>query len=277
MPTVRYGTSSWSEKSWVGCFYPTGCQPADFLKHYCTQFDTVEVDATYYRRLGFAMAEGWVKKTPESFLMASKYPQQIMLGTDDPRTIENAENVLLPVEQNGEAHAHDAALGILGPRLGPVVIQLPYFKRSVFPNVGAFMEKLGPFLGSLNAGHRYVLEVRNPTFLHEELFSFLRERNVAFCLTNVRGMPHPDDVAQKFDVVTTDFFYGRLIGDRAAVEKLTKSFDRVVLDRTPQLEKWAHLVRVLATDTDGFVYANNHFAGHGPTTIRHLQALVGIR
>ena len=60
---IRWGTSSWSEKSWVGPFYPPGTKPGDFLRYYATQFDTVEVDprgraldyrGSYYRRLDFA-------------------------------------------------------------------------------------------------------------------------------------------------------------------------------------------------------------------------------
>ncbi len=45
---VRFGTSSFSAPEWLGTFYPRGTRPADFLRHYATQFDTVEVDATYY-------------------------------------------------------------------------------------------------------------------------------------------------------------------------------------------------------------------------------------
>jgi Protein of unknown function DUF72 len=45
----HHGTSSWSEKSWLGPFYPPGSKPADYLTHYATQFTTVERDATYYR------------------------------------------------------------------------------------------------------------------------------------------------------------------------------------------------------------------------------------
>ena len=45
----HYGTSSWSEKSWLGPFYPPGTKPGDYRTHYATQFTTVECDATYYR------------------------------------------------------------------------------------------------------------------------------------------------------------------------------------------------------------------------------------
>jgi uncharacterized protein YecE (DUF72 family) len=43
----HFGTSSWSEKSWLGPFYPKGTKPGDYLTYYSTQFSTVECDATY--------------------------------------------------------------------------------------------------------------------------------------------------------------------------------------------------------------------------------------
>ena len=273
MGIVRYGTCSWSEKSWVGPFYPKGTKPGDFLDFYATQFDTVEVDATYYRRLGFDLAQRWVDHTPPGFLMATKFPCQFMLGTDDPREAVN-EKVLEPIFNQGETLAHMAALGILGARRGPVVVQLPYFKKTVFPDLAAFLSKLEPFLASFSKSERIVVEVRNPEYLHEELLAVLRAHRAAFCLNNIRGMPHPADVAEKLNVLTTDFFYARLIGDRSAVDRLTKTFDKIVIDQAPRLQRWAALVQTLATDADGFVYANNHFAGHGPETARRLKQLL---
>ena len=76
---------------------------------------------------------------------------------------------------------------------------------------------------------------------------------------------------------TADFFYARLIGDRDAVERQTKTFDKVVVDRSESLGRWAHLLQVQAASADGFVYANNHFAGHGPATIAELRELIARR
>ena len=62
---IRWGTSSWSEKSWVGSFYPAGTRPADFLPYYATRFDTVEADNTYYAVPDRRLVEGWERKLPE--------------------------------------------------------------------------------------------------------------------------------------------------------------------------------------------------------------------
>ena len=77
------------------------------------------------------------------------------------------------------------------------------------------------------------------------------------------------------DLVTTDFLYCRLIGDRKAVEKRTETFDKIVLDQTESLEAWNALLRkMLERVPDIYAYANNHFAGHAPATIDTLRALV---
>ena len=77
------------------------------------------------------------------------------------------------------------------------------------------------------------------------------------------------------DVVTADFCYGRLIGDRKAVDAKTETFDRIVIDQGERLDRWASLLRqLLDAVPEAYVYANNHYAGHGPASIRDLVARV---
>ena len=71
--TIRWGTSSWSEKTWVGSFYPKGTPPGDFLSIYADTFDTVEADVTYYRIPDVRMVAGWVRKTPAGFTLSAKF------------------------------------------------------------------------------------------------------------------------------------------------------------------------------------------------------------
>jgi hypothetical protein len=67
----------------------------------------------------------------------------------------------------------------------------------------------------------------------------------------------------------------RLIGDRKETEAACESFDRVVLDKRDDLLHWAEFLRPAVTGaTETFAYANNHYAGFGPGTIRELAELV---
>ena len=75
--------------------------------------------------------------------------------------------------------------------------------------------------------------------------------------------------------MTTDFCYARLIGDRKAVEEKTKTFDRLVIDQGKSLQQWAAVLRELKERVEkAYVFANNHYAGHGPATIRELVGLL---
>ena len=76
-PGLRIGASSWSAESWEGAFYPAGMHPADYLAHYAAHFDTVEIDATFYRTPTERMVDGWRDKTPPGFLFTAKVPRII--------------------------------------------------------------------------------------------------------------------------------------------------------------------------------------------------------
>lgn len=271
---LRYGTSSWSEPSWVGSFYPAGTKPADFLARYAQRFDTVEADVTYYRLPSRTMVEGWARRTPPGFTLCAKFPRSIVHGgagkTPDPECALRLEAV------GGIVAEFLGVMGALGPKLGPLVIQLPYYNRSVFRGLDEFLARLEPFLAALPANGRFALEVRNKGWIGNELLGLLRSRGVALVLVDLVYMPHPADLALEQDLVTADFLYARLIGDRERIDALTSTFDAIVLDQTPRLLRWAELLRRLAPGVrETFAFANNHYAGHGPATIEQLAALVG--
>ena len=72
---VRIGTCAFTAAGWPGAFYPAGLQPRDFLTYYATQFDSVEVDSTFYHAPPARTVEGWRLKTPDDFVFAAKVPQ----------------------------------------------------------------------------------------------------------------------------------------------------------------------------------------------------------
>jgi uncharacterized protein YecE (DUF72 family) len=78
-------------------------------------------------------------------------------------------------------------------------------------------------------------------------------------------------LSKRHDLFTTDFTYARLIGDRKRIDSLTESFDKIVVDQSERLAKWAELLRdALNRLPRVFAYANNHYAGYAPETIRDL-------
>ncbi len=266
MARVRLGTSSWSEKTWEGPFYPAGTKPGEFLSYYATQFDTVEADSTYYRIPPRAMVAGWNRKTPKGFTLSAKFPRDIVHGgkeaTPDPKKI-----------LQGDPGPFLDVMSALEEKCGPLVLQFPYFNKQVFEGSGPFFERLDAFLGKLPKTFRYGVEIRNKNWLGLELTELLRKHKTALVLVEINYMPHPAD--WKCDLVTADFAYCRLIGDRKAIEAKTETWDKIVIDRAPQLKHWAGLLGgTLRPVPEVYVYANNHYAGHGPATVRALKELV---
>ena len=273
MGELLYGTSSWSDKSWVGSFYPDDTQPAQFLGLYAQEFRAVEADVTYYRVPSRSMVEGWRTRTPDGFRVCAKFPRSIVHGGQGPRP--DAGVVLVPELVAEETDLFLDAMSALAEKCGPLVLQFPYFNKQAFASPEPFYERLDAYLGSLPADFRYAVEVRNKWWVKQPLLDILRSHDAALVLVELNYMPHPAELAESFDLVTTDFVYGRLIGDRKAVEEKTKVFDRLVLDKSDDLDRWARLLEHLLEEVPkAYVFANNHYAGHGPATIRALAERV---
>jgi len=258
-PRLHIGTSSFSDESWVGPFYPAGTKPADFLTVYARRFDTVEIDATFYRIPSAAQARSWAAKVPAGFRVAAKVPQAI-----------THEKLLL--DCGDEMKEFLGAMEELGEKLGPLLLQFPYFRPDTFPSVDAFLSRLEPFLESLPSGRAFAVEVRNKAWVGDALLSALRRHHVAFALIDLPWMPMVDALIRKRDVVTSDFVYARWLGDRKGIEMKTDRWDKVIVDRTPEMERWVPaLASILERNIEVYGYFNNHYAGHAPGSIQLLR------
>jgi uncharacterized protein YecE (DUF72 family) len=270
---LLFGTSSWSERTWDGVFYPSGMRPADNLTYYATQFATVEADTTYYRVPARKMVAGWAEKTPEGFVLSAKFPRSIVHAGQGEKP--DAATVLVQDRVWPDVERFLDAMAPLGPKCGPLVLQFPYFNQTAFPTAAPFLERLDAFLGALPPDFRYGVELRNKSWVAAPLLDVLRRHRVALVLVDLVYMPHPADLAEQLDLVTTDFAYARLIGDRKAIDALTDRFDKIVIDQSARLTRWAELLTTLRERLPRtLVYVNNHYAGHAPATVRELQRMV---
>jgi uncharacterized protein YecE (DUF72 family) len=270
---LRFGTSSFSEKDWVGTFYPPGIKPTQYLEYYARRFDTVEIDSSYYGIPSASTVDSWVKKTPDDFIFSLKFPRAIVHGGEGPAP--DPDIVLLP-EKTYSLRDHFLELASrLGKRLGPLVLQFPYFNKSIFASADPFFARLHRFLEDLPPQFQYVVEIRNRYWLKPELAESLRRQNVCLALTDYLSMPLADEIEAKFDPVTTDFAYIRLIGNRKEIEALTTKWDHEVIDCQANLERWARFIdRMVKLRVKTFIYVNNHYAGYAPATLKRLAKLV---
>ncbi len=273
MARIYYGTSSWSEKSWKGVFYPKGLPVGEQLRHYASRLPAVEADVTYYRVPDAKLADGWANKLPQGFKMAAKFPRSIVHCGQGPAP--DAQKVLLPEHVAQDSQRFLANMARLGDKCGPLVLQFPYFNKKAFAEAAPFLQRLQNFLAGLPKDLRYAVELRNRHWIKPDLLSILQEHRAALVLVDLSYMPHADEMDPELDLCTTDFTYLRLIGDRKAVEEKSKTFDRLVLDQSGRLQRWAsYLQKILPRVTQVHAFANNHYAGHGPATIFGLADLL---
>jgi uncharacterized protein YecE (DUF72 family) len=266
---IRIGTSSFSSNDWIGPFYPEKTAPADFLRFYANHFNTVEIDATYYAVPSRQTVIGWKEKTPDSFRFAAKFPRSIVHAGKDSKP--DIKKLLAPDFAYEERDKFLSTIRELGEKLGPLLLQFPYFSKREFDSPQPFFEKLDSFLDKLPKNFRYAVEIRNRQWLTREFADICRNHNTALALVDHAWMPHGDEIDDSIDPITADFSYIRLIGDRNGIENITKSWDKEVINRDDRIRRWAAILEKMAGRKQlTFAFINNHFAGHAPATARKL-------
>jgi len=184
MAQLFVGTSGWAYPSWKPDFYPEKLPQKNFLKHYATQLNTVEVNFTFRQLVKDTTIQKWIDESPEGFRFGVKAHQVIthikrLKGTADflPRFLATIE----PLAQAG--------------KMGPVLFQLP-------PNLKADAALLQEFLGVLPRGVPSAFEFRHASWFSDETYALLKSSNRALCVAETEERVTPD-------VVTADFCYYR--------------------------------------------------------------------
>jgi uncharacterized protein YecE (DUF72 family) len=170
----RVGCSGWNYKSWRGRFYPRDLPPSRWLDYYTHVFDTVEVNGTFYRLPEAPTFRAWREQTPSSFLMAVKASRFLthMKRLRDPE--EPLERLL-------------ARAAELGPRLGPVLYQLPPTLHLDLARLEHFLEALPRRVAGSRRALQHVLEFRDVSWYVDETYELLDRHGVAVCLHDKAG------------------------------------------------------------------------------------------
>jgi uncharacterized protein YecE (DUF72 family) len=149
-------------------------------------------------------------------------------------------------------------MGLLGDRLGPLLLQLP----PSFTVEG--MGVLEDFLNALPGDVRYAVEVRHKSWLGSDLAAMLRERGAALTLIDYPRMPRMEEA-------TAAFVYIRWLGDR---REFPSGHTHAKRDRTEDLEWWSEKVDLfLSEGQEVFAYANNHYQNHSPSTLDQFMKI----
>lgn len=223
---LRIGTSGYQYRHWRGRFYPVGLPTDRWLSHYANAFDTVELNVTFYRLPAATTFAGWAGTVPDEFVFAVKASRYLthVRRLRDPgpavaRLLERAEK--------------------LGPRLGPVLLQLP-------PDMRFEPERLAATLAAFPRNVRVSVEPRHPSWFVAECRRMLERHRAALCLTDRGSRPGPI-------WRTADWTYLRLHEGRAS--------PRPCYGRDA-LAGWARrLMEGWGRDADAYVYFNNDGLG----------------
>jgi uncharacterized protein YecE (DUF72 family) len=246
MQNLHLGTIGFSYNFWRSKFYPNKTAPKDYLVYYASQFNTVEVDSTFYRIPTQQTVTNWKAQTPEGFRFSLKFPQIIT-------------HVKMLKDSQYDTDVFLDRANLLGDKLGALLLQFP-------PNFSfEHLPDLEDFLRKLPTNHRYVVEVRNKKWLNPKFYSLLRANKVALAWTD-------SSLMAEISEVTADFLYVRWEGDR---QKVKGTLGTIEVDRTEDLRLVADQIKpFLDKQTTVFGYFGKYYSGYPPQDIVNLQSIL---
>ena len=237
---IRIGCSGWSYPHWRRVFYPEKLPAREHFAFYAHQFNTVELNNSFYRQPPRERFIAWREQAPPGFLFAVKGSRYV---THIKRLAVGQKSIDLVVE---------AALG-LGDKLGPILFQLQ-------SNFRLDLERLERFVGMLPADVRFTLEFRHDSWLVPAVFELLRAHRIALCIPDHPKMP------KSFEI-TSDFTYIRM-----HLPPHVLGYGR------RDLKPWAdRVINWRGRGLDVFLYFNNDMEGHAVKDAQILISLVALK
>jgi uncharacterized protein YecE (DUF72 family) len=236
---IHVGCSGWVYKHWRGIFYPEGLPQRRWFERYSEEFDTVEINASFYRVPLASTFEGWRDKAPPGFRYAVKVNRFIthmkkLLDCDEP--LESFIALVRP----------------LGPALGPLLYQLP-------PSLHKDLPRLERFLVRLPGDLEQVVEFRHKSWYDEDVLQLLDRFGVGFVSHDLKGLVSPRWASGRTAYVRFHGAAGKYWG-RYPDEALIEWTDWIVAQARRGCSVWC--------------YFNNDIHGHALEDARTLRSMV---
>ncbi len=238
--SFRVGCSGWQYRHWRGNFYPADLPQARWFPYYATQFDTVEINNSFYRLPERETFAKWRAAAPRGFLFAVKASRYLT-------HMKKLKDAAEPLERFfGNARG-------LGPRLGPVLYQLP-------PHRARDEARLDRFLALLPRDVPQAVEFRDPSWYAEQTFETLERHRVAMCLHDMAGSASPR-------ITVGPFVYVRFHGNGS---RYGGAYPDSALD---DWSVWLSDQRLRGLPV--YAYFNNDVGGHAPVDAARLRRRLG--
>lgn len=235
---IFIGTSGWSYGHWQKRFYPVDLPERNWLEFYSRDFQTVEINSSFYHLPKLQTFTNWRSKTSKDFIFAVKASRFIthikkLKNCHQPwqRFIENAKN--------------------LREKLGPILFQLP-------PSFKADPKRLENFLKILSKKYQYVLEPRNESWFNPKIYEILKKYKVSLCFISAPDFPWQE-------IITSNFIYIRMHGAKSLYN--SKYSSRELKKLAQKIKNWQ------AKKLPVYVYFNNDDRAHAIFNAKELIKL----
>jgi uncharacterized protein YecE (DUF72 family) len=251
---MHVGCSGWSHEAWKARFYPLSIETSNWLNYYSKIFDFAEIDSSYYVMPDKFMVKNWYRKTPARFKFTAKFPKVI---THDKR-LTNVKD---------ELDYFFTSMRELDDKLLCLLIQLPPSMK-----ISEGLELLERALPRFDPAFRYAVEVRDNSWYQDLAYDFFARNNMCMVWSRLHDLQTPP-------VVTTDFVYLRLIGN-----KWMDTYGKVQDDGNTELQYWTNKIKQIslyeeaANRVSGVVVsASNSYSGFGPDTANSFRKFIGLQ
>jgi uncharacterized protein YecE (DUF72 family) len=237
---IHVGCSGWMYKHWRGLLYPEGLPQKRWFERYAEEFDTVEINASFYRVPLQSTFDGWREKAPPGFRYSVKANRFIthlkkLLGCDE---------------------EIDRFIGLarhLEDKLGPILYQLP-------PSLHKDLPRLETLLKRLPSDLEHVVEFRHGSWYDEEVLALLDQYGAGFVSHDLKGLTSPRWASGRTAYVRFHGSGGKYWG---------RYSDEALVDWTDWVVEQARIGRSC------WCYFNNDIHGHAIEDAKTLKSMIG--
>lgn len=237
---IYIGTSGWDFDSWLGNFYNKKTNRKKLLEEYAEQFNSVELNSSFYRIPSKDNVHKWHSMTPDNFIFSCKASRYITHMKKLKNTSDNIKELFNILE-------------FFEKKLGPILFQLP-------PRWRCDPERLEDFLKILPKSKQYVFEFRDHSWFCSEIYKLLEKYKAALCFYDYQNFQSPE-------IQTNDLIYLRLHGPNEKSYKgsynsgMLKEYSRKIL-------RWSKQARYI------FCYFDNDEKSYAPLNALELKKYI---
>jgi uncharacterized protein YecE (DUF72 family) len=239
---LHIGTSGWHYDHWRKIFYPKDLPKDKWFQFYQKEFDTVEINNTFYQLPKLKTVKSWKKQAASDFLYSIKMS----------RYATHLKRLKDPVTSTKKFFSR---IKYLNGKAGCILHQLP----PSFKNKQMNYKRLESYLKALPSDYKHVIEFRDDSWFDDQVYKLLTEYNCSLCLVSAPDFP------EVFEI-TADFAYIRFHGRKSIY---SSSYSKKALN------KWSKQIKNLLKDsTEVFAYFNNDAKGYAVKNALELIELL---